>query len=205
MTTREMFESVGWVPSTSGTEKEIIERWDRLGFLEGEPKSRRKRLAFTLEGMAQFILKANETNDPYKLEGCSETLIYPLLRRIMTPYRGDNIRRVLNPMEVIFILNETSVDELIEFSKKDETDKRRKGIVPAFERLIHYDGCHMISLYTLLRGNVMTKIEGITLTQHLLLLEAVFNFDYLAELTWYIARYIQHRLAEEQRNESNRS
>lgn len=60
------------------TIEEIIERWDKLGFLDGFPEDKKEVLAMNYENMARYLIYNNEDN----VEDSFSTIIFPVIRKI---------------------------------------------------------------------------------------------------------------------------
>lgn len=62
----------------NGTIKEIVEKWDALGYLNGIPEDKREILAINFENMGHYLIYDNEddTNE------CFEAIIFNVIRKL---------------------------------------------------------------------------------------------------------------------------
>lgn len=73
-----VFTDTNVIENREYTIEEIIERWDKLGFLDGFPEDKKEVLAINYENMAHYLIYNDEDN----VEDSFSTIIFPIIRRI---------------------------------------------------------------------------------------------------------------------------
>jgi len=65
--------------------KEYLDRWEKLGFLQGFPEDRKEELAFAFEQLAVFLIfcEDDQTDKLFDKDGSFETMGFPMTRRII--------------------------------------------------------------------------------------------------------------------------
>ena len=176
-----------------GCDSKIIERWDRLGFIDGiKSDELRNRVALTLENAAQYMLSGND--DEIK-DGCNlSTVIFPIIRRMLTHGKDSKkIKQVVEFSQIAGVLKENNLRTLSFYINENPKNKYDKRFAPIFERFIELEGVETNSILSLIEAKF-----GSSLQHDMNVIAYVLDADYEAELAAHVCDFLQHKIIESQ-------
>lgn len=170
--------------------KDVVNRWRKLGLVEGiKPNSvTEKRLCESYERMTAYLI-----NEHKEENGGFETVVFPIIRRILTSNgTGGHISRVVMPKEIIKVLETCTTQEMHDTIKNLIPKAKYENNVKLIFRFLSYKGLADKCLFTIFRldNGLSTKEE-----RDLLAALAGRSFiDLEAEVVYYISTFLIQKL-----------
>ncbi len=183
----------------SKLKKDITYRWRRLGLVQGiKPNSKtEKNVIEGFECMALYLL----TNQNKNWSDVFEIIIFPIIRLIYTGEKltGKKLYSVVETEKLFNILNTVTFKDMIE-TVNQHVPKSMTKYNDILLRLVKYKNFENKPIAQINKHDFILTNDELNLLTALFPNENGSNFDFEAEVTYFIPSYIVFKINEENKN-----